>query len=264
MPRREHAKLHNPPLKKMLIQLRYPAEFGFDSTLIRPLQKVLAPRFPVASGEQFIAGVMVGVTVNQEIKAPPVEFKQLFRFATLDGEGVVQVTEDFIAYETTGYNRFADFIEVWRETIELVVEKLELGTQLRLGLRYSNIIENPSITTVEEWQGLIADHLLMPVIESGKELDATCFTARQELRYNTPYGTCTLNHGFTASEADGPSGSGYVLDIDSYDEIPKPINIEQQLGTLAKWNDQTYRLLRKSVSDDLWKSFNPDDVEGKR
>lgn len=259
----EHVKLHDAPLKKMLVQLRYPAEFGFAASLVRPLQKALASRFPVASGEQFIAGVTVGIAVNSEIKAsPPVEFKQVFRFSTLDGSEVVQVTEDFIAYETTRYYRFANFISAWSQVIRLAIEKLELRTQLRLGLRYSNVVARPEITTVEGWQGLIADHLLMSAMDSGSVIDAHCFLARHELRFSTPHGSCALHHGFAApTEPGDQAAGGYVLDIDSYDETAKSIDVEEQLGTLAHWNHQTYRLLRRSVSDDLWKSFRPGELD---
>jgi len=251
-----HLKLRNPPLKRMICQLRYPSELGFDASVVRPLQKALADEYPNPTVDQAV----VGVTLAPDGKPVKFDVRDVFRFATEDGTTIVQVTSDFIAFETVNYSRFPDFADRWRRIIGAAVQALELRKQQRLGLRYTNVIERPVIGTVSEWKGLIRDHLLGAVAEITSSCDAVASSTEQSIVLQTSQGTCVFRHGFPAlSTLNEPLPPGYVLDIDSYNERLQDINIEAQMTMLDAWNHQSYRLLRGAVSDELWASFNPEE-----
>jgi len=251
-----HVKLRNAPLKRMVCQLRYPPELGFDASVVRPLQKQLADEYPTATSEQAVAGV----TLSPDGKPLKFDIKNVFRFAAEDRATTVQVTDDFIAFETSNYSRFPDFADRWRRILSAAVQVFELRKQQRLGLRYTNVIEQPSFKTAGEWKGSIRDHLLSAVIEVAGICDATESIAEQSIVLQTAQGTCLFRHGFPAiSTLNEPIPQGYVLDIDSYDEGLQDVNIDRHMAMLDAWNHQSYQLLRGAVSDELWASFEPEE-----
>ncbi len=256
----DHVRLQSPPLKRMIVQLRFPPELGFDAQIVRPLHKALASDYPKATSEQIVVGVSVSVAPESEVRSPvPVEFKRLFRFATLNNGTEIHLTDDYVALETTEYDRFSALLGRWERVVGTVVEKLEIQTQVRLGLRYTNIIERDDIHSVEDWTGLIEEHLLVAVLENHRLLRGSSPSNRQEIRFQTSHGGYTLNHGFPAlAGVTDQLPQGYVIDIDAYDDSQTSIDIEQQIRLLTEWNHQIYRILRRSVTDNLWKSFRPE------
>ncbi len=252
----EHRKLRNAPLKRMICQLRYPPVLGFSALAVRPLQKALEDEYPNLTVDQAV----LGVTLAPDGKPVKFDMRDVFRFATEDGTTVVQVTSDFIAFETANYSRFPDFADRWRRIIGATVQAFELRKQQRLGLRYTNVIEQPNIESASAWKGLIRDHLLAAVADTTRSCDAVASATEQNIVLQTSQGTCMFRHGFPALSAiNQPIPPGYVLDIDSYDERLQDINIEAQMAMLDAWNHQSYRLLRGAVSDELWASFNPEE-----
>lgn len=251
-----HVKLMNAPLKRMICQLRYPPELGFSATVVRPLQKKLANEYPNATIDQAVAGV----TLAPDGKPVKFDIKDVFRFTAEDEATTVQVTSDFIAFETANYSRFPDFAGRWHRIITAAVDILDLRKQQRLGLRYTNVIERPNITTVIGWRGLIRDHLLDASVQLSGLCDATASAAEQTIILQTSQGTCLLRHGFPAlSTLNEPIPQGYILDIDSYDERLQDIDIDRQMAMLDAWNHQSYQLLHGAVSDELWASFAPEE-----
>jgi uncharacterized protein (TIGR04255 family) len=249
-----HAGLGNPPLRRMVCQLRFPPELGFDAHTVRPLQKALLDEYPDVATEQVLARVNVGPGE----KPVEVEVKSLFVFSDPERGAKVHVAEDAIALEVTRYQRFSHFAERWERVAREAVRTLDLRRQARLGLRYLNVIQREEVATFADWQGLIADHLLAPALRVDGVLDGAAFVAQGALRLRTEHGACLFRHGFPP-EPDQQLPRGYVLDMDAYDDEPKAIDVAGQLAKLAAWNHQIFVLLRSSVTDTLWATFEPED-----
>lgn len=251
-----HVKLRNAPLKRMICQLRYPPELGFGASVVRPLQKALADDYPNATSQQAVWGV----TLGPDGKPVTFDVREVFRFASENETAVVQVTSEFLAFETTAYSRFPDFAARWQKILRAAIQVLELRKQQRLGLRYTNVIERQDTRTVSDWRGLIQDHLLASALHMAASSDAVPLSSEQSLVLQTAQGTCLFRHGFpNLSTLNEPLQPGYILDIDSYDDHLQDINIDQHMALLSAWNHQSYRLLQSAVSDELWASFNPEE-----
>lgn len=250
-----HSRLRKPPLKRMVCQLRFPPELGFNATVVRPLQKALSDDYPDVEQQDALAVA----TMRSGAKLPEIEVKPVFIFKAPGGETSIHISEASIAWVTTKYNRFGDFAELWQRLMAVATKELQLRRQLRLGLRYSNVIEGGHHDSVGSWGSLIKDHLLTASVKVESLLPAETFVSQNAVRFRTAYGTYLFKYGFPVPPEESLP-QGYLLDIDAYDEEPKPIDVDEQLNRLTSWNHEIFRLLRHSVSDNLWASFDPEEL----
>jgi len=247
-------RLGRSPLRRVVCQLRYPRELGFDASLARPFQKALAPDYPHATPERVVAGI----TLGPEGKPVDFDIKDVFRFQSEDGATTVQLADEFVALETTAYAGFRDFGARWRGVLDAAVRALDLRTQVRLGLRYTNAVEDARIDDLAGWRGHVADWLLDASAALAAGEGGRAVAGEGSVLLRLPDGLCAFRHGFPrlGGVADSPAPA-YILDIDSYDERTLPIDAEAQLATLSDWNHRSVRLLRGAVTDALWASFEP-------
>jgi uncharacterized protein (TIGR04255 family) len=201
-----------------------------------------------------IAAVALGPSGG---KLPEVEFKPEYIFTSQDRSSRVHVGQESIALVVVQYTRFASFLERWEYVLRAAIKTLDLRRQIRVGLRYTNVVEGDEAEPLHGWKSRIAPHLLAAPLQVDSLLDATSFFSQGAVRFRTANGTYLFRHGVPPSpEEDLPAG--YVLDMDAYDEEAKSIGVEDQLAKLTIWNDEIYRLLRTSVTDAAWKTFEPE------
>ena len=248
-------RLGRSPLRRVVCQLRFPRELGFDASLVRPFQKALASEYPHATPERVVAGVTLGPD------GKPMEFdiKDVFRFQAEDRATTVQIADESVSLETTAYAGFHDFGARWRQVLDAAIQALDLRTQVRLGLRYTNAIEDAGIAELADWRGRIDDDLLDAATALASAEGGRAVAGEGSVLLRLPEGLCAFRHGFPrlTGVADTPVPA-YVVDIDSYDERTLQIDVEAQLATLSIWNHRSVRLLRGAVSDALWASFEPE------
>jgi len=252
-----HVRLGNSPLRRIVCQMRYPVELGFDATVVRPLQKQLATYYPQAASERAVTGIVLA----PDGTPARIDVKEVFRFISEDETSIVQITDEFVALETTAYSRFEDFADRWKRIVSAVAEAIDVRKQTRLGLRYTNVIERPNVNSVSEWHGLISQHLLTSVTEVSAVGGGVSIQFEQTILIETSTGVCALRHGYPRiSAANMPIPAGYVIDVDSYSEQQRDIDTREQTEILSAWNNQSYQLLRSSVTSQLWESFEPETV----
>ncbi len=251
-----HVKLQRAPLKRAICQLRFPTVLGFSASVVRPFQQAVEDEYPSVRVDRVIVGVG-----SSGVDSPPpqVDLKDVYRFSVIEGDTVVAIADDFLSLETSNYDRFAHFSARWERVVRLACETLGLRYQARLGLRYTNIVENHAPEVVEGWAGLIRDHLLLPVKAISAPIEATALAEQHVIRAMTAHGGIVFRHGFPSPPEDHLP-AGYLIDIDNYDDTPKRIDIPGHLAQLASWDHQSYALLRSSVTDALWGSFGPEEA----
>lgn len=250
----QHTRLAMPPLHRMICQLRFPQLLSIGDPEIREIQKAFAENYPNASR----ASIVIRAEINSAGKIST-ESSDLYRFEAEDGTAI-NLTDQTISYETARYSRFHGFAKSWEEIARVVSDKLGIQRQNRLGLRYTNILKRQGVNAMEDWRGQIAPHLLIAETSINEAFDASASLSQHQIRFRIPNGTAIFRYGSSDIPEDPNLPEGYLIDIDSADDVPKVIDWEHQMLVLAAWNHFTYKLLRMSVTEEAWASFQPEEL----
>lgn len=244
---RRHPVLEKSPLTLVICQMRFPRQMGLSESDVRPLQRAVADRYPVAQTGR-AANLMLGPQGVSEASAP----EPIFQFRSDDQAWTLTVAPDSVSLETTAYDDFSDFLDRWVEITTAVQSALDLTRQNRIGLRYVDELECPVRPTPEDLSRLLREELVGVV---GKHPRTSALLgSMQELRFGLQRGANTLRHGLVAR----PDGRvAYVLDFDFYDDTPQPLDLDRQQRLLADFNDGAFELFRWSVNDAYFATFDP-------
>jgi len=135
------------------------------------------------------------------------------------------------------------------------VEHLEIRRQDRLGFRFVNEIEMPAEAPLDRMRQMIRAELICPV--GAHPMTQDLVQSLQELRLRQPNGYCTLRHGYLVK----PDGKHvYALDLDFYDDTKRDLVVEENVQTLTAFDDGLDSLFRWSVTDEAYKSFEPENA----
>jgi uncharacterized protein (TIGR04255 family) len=158
-----------------------------------------------------------------------------------------------LSLETSRYRGFDDFVGRWRAVLEGAQEQFEIRRQDRLGFRFVNEIAMPEEAPLERMRQMIRAELITPLGTHPMIQDLV--HSLQELRLKQPSGYCTLRHGYLAK----PDGKHvYLVDLDFYDDTKRDLAIDENVQTLAGFDDGLDTLFRWSVTDEAYNSFEPE------
>jgi uncharacterized protein (TIGR04255 family) len=252
----DHVGLSRSPLKRVICQMRYPRELGVGPALVRLVQKKLTLSFPQVREDK----IVTGLTVARDAQPIQLDLKDVFQFLSEDGKTAVQLTDEFVTVETSNYLRFDDFATQWAEVISAVVEVLELNLQTRFGLRYTNVVGAPDLSEAGNRASVIQGNLIRPIESLAEVVPSTLDRFEHTVVLNAHPGVTSVRYAFPSLSAEPwPFDRGFVIDVDSYDEGKKPIQLDAQQELLTSWNRRSYELLKFSVTGDTWESFGPEE-----
>jgi len=250
MTRPRNPKLRRAPLRVALCQLRFPIRLGFGDLDVRPIQDEISSRYPRTDRE-----------VQQLFQITPERVEQMqtpemvYRLRSEEGEWIVTMTSSFVTLETTKYSRFHEFLERWIEILDTTTRHLGLERQERLGLRYVNELAVPEAASVTSALQLVIRPELLGLI-GAEPLIEEPISSLQEFRFRHKSGMATLRHGLQRNDRDE---AVYLVDIDVYDDAPRPLDREEQLSSLKQFNKTAYDLFRSSVTEEQFRSFEPEE-----
>jgi uncharacterized protein (TIGR04255 family) len=133
-----------------------------------------------------------------------------------DRSWVVAMLPGSVALETKTYTTWdEDFLPRMEAVLDAVGQTLRPAIQMRLGLRYVDLITRQPIESPHGWHGWISDELLGPILHP--TIGPGVISTQQQVDIDAGSGIrCTLRHGAVPVDADG--GLGYLLDWDVYQE----------------------------------------------
>ena len=139
-----------------------------------------------------------------------------WRAMSEDRNWTVALLPGSVALETKAYTTWdEDFLPRMVAVLEAVGETLRPAIQMRIGLRYVDLVTRPSVESPANWQGWISDALLGPVLHPA--IGPGVVSTQQQVDIDAGSGVrCTLRHG--AVPADSGGSLGYLLDWDVYQE----------------------------------------------
>lgn len=245
----EEVALSSAPLVRVLCQVRYsPTPELVDDQNERQIAGLLGDLFPVR-------GSVDGVLFIPGLNAAPQQ-DTMRTFEDIEGAWRASVTPNFLALETTAYDRRTGFLDRLAKVLAAVHEVGAPPRVTRIGLRYTDRIENPTglrdlvrpallgmVSEVED------DELVENQIQQALVVDSANQAKVQVRSLCLP-----PRVGFDPSINPVESRS-WVLDIDAYTESPRrwdPVELSSVAEVLAK---RAYQVFHWAVTDKFRETY---------
>lgn len=246
----EEVPLSSAPLVRVLCQIRYsPTPELVDDHSERRIAGLLSDLLPVR-------GSVDGVLFIPGLNATPQQ-DTMRTFENIDGSWRASVTPNFVALETTAYDRRTGFLDRLTRVLAAVHEVGAPPRVTRVGLRYTDRIENPV-----GLRDLVRPALLGMVAEVGDDdlvenqiQQALLVDDAQQAKVQVRSLCLPPRVGFDPSINPVESRS-WVLDIDAYSESTRrwdPAELSQVAELLAK---RAYQVFHWSVTDKFRETYS--------
>lgn len=237
--------LERAPIVRTLSQVRFsPVPELVDDESERELARLLRDDYPVR-------GWAEGVSIPIPPAVDKVRAEKFRTFEDTEGLWKITVSPEFLALETQGYGRREDFLKRMRDALSAVSEVRRPPKVTRVGLRYTNRIEDP-----QGISRLVNPTLLgwLPELEDGATLQ---HQVSQTMLKHPSDGSRILVQSLllppgavfdpTIKASEKPS---WVLDIDAFDERSQSFGTEL-LGTVERLAIHSYQVFYWSVNEDF-------------
>lgn len=238
------------PLVRVLCQIRYSStpEVVEDSNE-QQIAAQLSDLLPVRGS---VDGVMFFPVLNA---APQQE--RMRTFEDIEGKWKASVTPNFVALETTAYDRRSDFIEKLARLLAAVQEVGAPPRVTRVGMRYTDRIEDPKglrELVRPALLGLIAevkdDDLVENQIQQALIVDAVNMAKVQVRSLCLPPGV-----GFDPS-IDPVGSASWVLDIDAFTESSRGWDSDALAATVELLARRAYQVFHWAVTDQFRQTYS--------
>lgn len=251
----DRPRLANAPLRAVISQVRFPRLLSLDDNDLSPLQRVLAPRYPLLSQERAFQMNVASSPSPSAFFTPTGSEQRIYRFSDTEESWTVTIGPETISLETNAYDGMHDFLLRWVDVIESAVNALSLSAQLRLGLRYINEVTAPG-RTAEQLQGWLRDELFTLVGAHGPQTAEPLHTFSQVL-FRQPDGSlCNLRHGL-APNPEEESETVFLLDLDCYSEQSCKFDLEGQVRRLVEFNQAAFEIFDWAFPESTKDAFGP-------
>ena len=250
----DRPRLENAPLKAVICQVRFPRQLDLDDAELRPIQRGLAPRYPILA-EEVAAELTIEASPSPQAFFAPGRQQTIYRFRDTAEEWTATVGPEAISLETTAYVGMRDLLIRWAELVSLAQESLALGAQNRLGLRYVNEVPCPGRSR-PELAGWVREELVA-LIGAHPERTSDLIRLVSQAQFRQPEGAvCNLRHGL-AADPENKSRAVFLLDLDYFRDEIGAFDLELQIRTLASFNEGACELFEWTFPHKTREAFGP-------
>ena len=249
------------PLAQVICQLRFSPILKIDAEPPAAFQEKIRAEYPLLfdrAAESLPGTPDLPPQVAELIRASLLRQKRpaAFDFVSADEKWTVSLTREFLSVATTDYIRWEAFKEHLETPLNALLS-IYAPVFTRVGLRYLNIIRRSRLGLAERsWSALLKPHVTG--ILAGRDVDAEIqqtFT-QSVIRFHNESGAVLFRHGLTEAE---DAEQCYLIDSDFFIE-KKRIDHERVGSNLNFFNQQSGRLFRWSIDDELHRAMEPGPV----
>lgn len=243
--------LENPPLVKVLTQVRFPEVTSIvQPEFIGPFQEALRERYPVLRRVQ-----EVGLLVTPQGPAPSPQGGVIWRFTDRSGEWTVSLAPTFVALDTSRYSGHGAFIERLREVLTALGQLRAPLVFDRFGVRYINRLPADDIAALRELVrtealGFAGSDELPREVTVSHSIHETLFAIEGEGQLQARWGVLPAEVSLDATIDPAPVRS-WFLDVDVFKAGPADYDVEQLVALADAYHARAYRFFRWAVMDSL-------------
>lgn len=225
-------------LRLVLCQIQFPTLMRFDDpTFQASVQEMLRSEYPRNQQEQQVAVTLgPGGLISSPAGAQ-------WRYQDLDGQWSVVLQRNFAGLETNAYESYEIFATRLDGLLDLI-EEVHVGVCERVGLRYINEFRHADGATPAAWKALLHEDLLG--IAATDLVDGEIAHAVQDIRAVRGDGTLVMRHGFV-NVTDDRRSPYYLLDLDYFQEGPRPFDRTALLEQFQRYHDEISRVFEATL-----------------
>ncbi len=173
-----------------------------------------------------------------------------WRLQSEDSRWILTVTTDAVTLETTRYRAWnEDFRARFRALIDALVDAFSPATETRLGLRYVDVITDPSAQNMVEWSRWIDRALLGPIAH--ERLGPGINVIQQQM-------TLSLDSDVRATVRQGAypdpareNAPTYLIDIDVFIERLARLDRDRVRDTVERLHEWNLRLFAQMITPEM-------------
>lgn len=243
----EEVPLDDPPLIRVIAQLRFPPIASIETQrFIGPFQEAIRSNYPTLRPERSdrITLSPGGIT--------PQESNVLWRFHDTTDAWRATLAPNFLALETSNYQSRDDFLSRLRETLSALKQHINPGRIDRLGIRYIDRIE---LRGADNITGLIrpevAGILGTPLVEHARHaLSESVFDLPdQEARVTARWGLVPSKGTVDPAALDAIDAPSWLLDLDAFSTEIGQLEVDSVLNRARALAERIYSIFRWAVTD---------------
>lgn len=247
------------PLAQVICQLRYPTILRIGTSQMADFQDKIRDNYPVYNPQestteflsQFpkeIAGLMeqMNLVPHQALT---------HRFYTRDSGRFVSLSNDFIAFAETDYQKWELFLDQLKRVEEALRETYHPAFYNRVGLRYQDMLTRSDLKlTGVTWNELLQPYIVSELGSSDVATEILSIRTQTtlDISYDVPGARVLLTHGLTKSKNNEEC---YVIDADF--SIENKEGLDEPFGILGKFHELAGHLFRWAITEKLHMAMGP-------
>jgi len=252
-------------LRFVAAEVRFPVVEALGVQVPQAFRDRLRERFPIQeplNQMTFTVGATgpTGPLAQQAIRQ---------RFMPRDRLMSVTVGHDAVVLETTAYETWTDFRDLFMEVLSGLADAQRPDGYLRLGLRYVDEIRVPEeVPTVADWRGWVADALVEPftIDDTAPPTSATiALQYGQYPGYQTLFRAAPFASGRTVQDEGPllvpfatPDGPYFLLDTDSSWFDPQSAVPEFDVAAMAEMFNKLHAPCKRLFERSLGQRLRPE------
>lgn len=254
VPPRDPRKLTRSPIVNVIWQLRFTTEVSLkDGRAALAFQEALG-RDATLSQQPDGLGFQLSVGGAGALQNPGAD--TAWRLETSDGIAVL-LSPGTVSIETSNYSAWeGGFRSLIVDVEKAVVKSLAPSLQLRLGLRYVNVlfgtvVQQKPFRQLEDF----GDYVEKSLLGFGSTLlgaNVDMVQGRHALSWDGV--KVNLNHAVVQSSE---SELGFLIDVDSYTERPQAFDEKESVETSERLHDIALAVFQSCVTHEAWNQMGP-------
>ena len=250
LPPADHSHLPRSPLKLVVCQIRFTSmpEIGEPEFMLR-LHEALGGHSGGYPRVEPLATQNLVLQVGQNPR-DVVSQQQGWKYVSGDGDWTVTALPGSLALETaTAYiswtenfrERLLGLLDVFYGLVQPVAEE-------RLGLRYVDQIERPSVTSPLEWGQFLNPHLLGLILHDSLGTAVQASMQQVDLAVDEEV-RCVIRHGFNRNPLDG--SLAYIFDTDTFRDGVRAFDVGGVKEAAERLSEVSTQVFQQCVTQEL-------------
>lgn len=257
---RDRRKLTRSPLVNAIWQLKFTSQVNLgDGRAVVDFQNALNRDTTLAPAQS--EGMALQFSMGQPVAGPAAASASAWRLTSSDERAVVTLGPGVVTLESSQYGSWEEDYQSWIVDIaRALTQAFNPGLQIRLGLRYVNVIfgkvvDRPAFEQLREFEGYVNASLLgFAHGDFGGEIDM--IQGRQVLSFNEV--KVNLNHALVSAES---SEIGFLVDVDSYLERANVFDEESLKASSEQLHDIALAVFQRCITPEAWDVMAPIDQD---
>lgn len=255
LPNYERVIFEYNPLIEVIAQIRFPPILKITSQEPVDFQDKIRFEYPIfESSKNLVIPNELSNLLNQ--LNPNISNELTYQFKSEDSSWQLSMDKTSITLATSKYNKYENFIEKFKNAMDIFETIYNPSFYSRIGLRYRNLIIRSRLNITNTWAELIPQHIASELYTP--ELKDSIINFIKNLQLQTEVGKVNFNHGVVQVRDIEQSidEEAYLLDADFFTE-EKIERGENVWNIFAKSSRTADNLFRWSITEELYKALHP-------